>query len=270
MSDAYALEVYRSPLPERIGYAKALAASRLLPDAFAGHPENVLIALECGAALGVPPIQALSSINVIKGKPTMSADLMAALVRRAGHKLRVEGDDSRCTATVVRADDPDHPMSAAWDLDKARRAGLMGRNQTWSQYPGAMLRARAVSEVVRAAASEVLMGVIYTPEELASVGDGPVVDVAAEAVPVAVEGESAPPAGEPSGGDVPVEDVSVDASEEQLARIGEFAKHFNLTRTQLARTFEYVLGSYDPQRLSEVEAQKVIDYFVSRQKEAQS
>ena len=43
------------PLSERITYSKALAASDLLPKQFRGRPENVLVALEYGAAFGPRP-----------------------------------------------------------------------------------------------------------------------------------------------------------------------------------------------------------------------
>lgn len=161
-----ALSVYSQPLDQQINYAKAMAVSNLLPVAYQHHPENVLVALEQGRALGIAPIQAMNQINVIKGKPALSADLIAALVRRAGHRLRVEGDDTYAQATIIRADDPDYiPKPIRWDMERAKRAGLLG-NPSWKKYPAAMLRARAISEAARAWANDALYGFIYTPEEL--------------------------------------------------------------------------------------------------------
>lgn len=161
-----ALSVYSQPLDQQINYAKAMAVSNLLPVAYQNHPENVLVALEQGRALGIAPIQAMNQINVIKGKPALSADLIAALVRRAGHRLRVEGDDTYAQATVIRTDDPDYiPKPVRWDMERAKRAGLLG-NPSWQKYPAAMLRARAISEAARAWANDALYGFIYTPEEL--------------------------------------------------------------------------------------------------------
>lgn len=154
-------------LEEKKNYALALAQSGLLPDAYKKQPANVLLAMELGEALRIPPIQAINGVHVIKGKPSMSADLMAAIVRRAGHKLRVieNRDPLAVTAEIVRADDPDFTFRATWDEQKARAAGLWGSGN-WQTYASQMLRARAVSEVCRQAASDALMGVIYTPEEL--------------------------------------------------------------------------------------------------------
>lgn len=163
-----ALSVYSQPLDQQINYAKAMAVSNLLPVTYQNHPENVLVALAQGQALGIAPIQAMNQINVIKGKPALSADLIAALVRRAGHRLRVEGDDTYAQVTIIRADDPDYiPKPVRWDMERAKRAGLLG-NPSWQKYPAAMLRARAISEAARAWANDALYGFIYTPEEIDS------------------------------------------------------------------------------------------------------
>lgn len=153
-----------APLNDKMEYSKALAHSNLLPKQYQGNPANLLFALEYADALDVSPINAITSIHVINGKPTASADLIAGLVRRAGHKLRISGDDTHAVAQIIRADDPDFTYEARWDMDKAKKAGLS--TQTWKQYPGAMLRARAITEVARMGASDALFGVIYTPEEL--------------------------------------------------------------------------------------------------------
>lgn len=158
-------------LDEKIRYAEHVAQAGLVPTAYRRQPANVLIALEYAEALGVQPINAMTSIHVIEGKPSASADLMAVMVRRAGHKLRVRGDDTYAEATLIRADDPEFPFEARWDIPKAERANL-ARKDVWRSYPGAMLKARAISEVCRTGASEALFGVIYTPEELGAEVDG--------------------------------------------------------------------------------------------------
>ena len=172
-------DIVKAPsLPERMEYAKALATASLLPDAYRGKPGNVLLAVEYGHALGVPPMTAIQGIHVIKGKPTLSADLMAALVRRSGHRLRVHVEDGPvAVAELIRSDDADYTYTCRWDIDRARQADLLGKDN-WEHHPAAMLKARAISEVVREGASEVLHGMIYTPEELGAVvdGEGDVID----------------------------------------------------------------------------------------------
>jgi hypothetical protein len=151
-------------------YAETVARASMLPAAYRGKPADVLIAIGLGQAVGIPPAQSLYEIYVVNGRPSPSANLMAALVRRSGHKLRVDGNAESCTATLVRADDPDYPFTATWTIDQARAAGLANKD-TWKQYPAAMLRARAIAEVVRMGASEAVLGMEYAAEEQRDIQD---------------------------------------------------------------------------------------------------
>ena len=153
-------------LSEMMNWSQAMSTGSLLPKQYAGNPANLMFAAEYADALGISRIHVLTSIAVINGRPSPSADLMAAMVRQHGHKLRVTNDDTQATATLIRADDPDFEYTAHWDEAKARKAGLWGNKGPWSQYPGAMLRSRAITEVVRMGASDVMAGGIYAPEEL--------------------------------------------------------------------------------------------------------
>lgn len=153
-------------LQERADYIARLAPSTILPTAYRGNAANAFVAAETGAALGLEPLQALASIAVINGRATLSSDLMAAVIRRAGHTLRiVENSPESVTATLIRADDKKFEFTVTWDKDKAVKAGLWGQRGPWSQYPTQMLRARAITEVARQGASEALMGIIYSPED---------------------------------------------------------------------------------------------------------
>ena len=112
-------------LEARMRYAEVLADSNLLPAQYRKNPANVLLAQELGDALGIPAIQAINSIHVIEGKPSAGADLMASIVRRAGHRIRSEinpeGTAARCT--IIRTDDPD-PFVETFTLGDAVKAGL--------------------------------------------------------------------------------------------------------------------------------------------------
>lgn len=157
-------------LQERADYIARLAPSTILPTAYRGNAANAFVAAETGAALGLEPLQALASIAVINGRATLSSDLMAAVIRRAGHTLRiVENSPESVTATLIRADDRKFEFTVTWDKDKAVKAGLWGQRGPWSQYPTQMLRARAITEVARQGASEALMGMIYSPEDFGAV-----------------------------------------------------------------------------------------------------
>lgn len=153
---------------DRLQHAQAVARSTLIPDGYRNQPANVLWAMDLADALCVPFPQVMQTMTVMRGRMTMSADLMAAVVRRAGHKLRVREQGMSVTATLIRSDDPDFEFTASWDEAKARQAGLWGQRGPWTQYPSQMLRSRAITEACRQGASDALAGTIYTPEELSS------------------------------------------------------------------------------------------------------
>lgn len=180
--DAYA----HSTLDERRSYAQAIAqAGDLLPKSLwttpqmvdgvmrppAPSPAKVLLLAETGAMLGIHPMAALQGVHIIEGKPSLSANLLGALVRRAGHKLRVttSGDWADGTfiakAVLIRSDDPDFEFIVEWTKKRATTAGLAGKGN-WAKYPEAMCKARAITEVIREGAPDVTLVAAYTPEEL--------------------------------------------------------------------------------------------------------
>lgn len=151
---------------DHLQHAQAVAQSSLIPDGYRNQPANVLWAMDLADALGVPFPQVMQSMVVMHDRMTMSADLMAAVVRRAGHKLRVREQGMSVTASLVRKDDPDYEFTTTWDEAKARQAGLWGQRGPWTRYPTQMLRSRAITEVCRQGASDALAGTIYSPDEL--------------------------------------------------------------------------------------------------------
>lgn len=142
----------------------------ILPEAYRGKPANVLIAVGLGSSMGLSPAESLYRISVIKGKPTAGAELIAANVRRAGHKLRVTTEAGSATATILRSDDPDFPFTVTRDMAWAQRMGL-AQNDNYKKQPETMLQWRAISAVARLACPEALYGVTYTPEEVESAPD---------------------------------------------------------------------------------------------------
>lgn len=160
-------EEMRRDLAEADIYSRAFA---LIPYQMRGNAGDMYLLMQIAKHLNVPFITALRGLSFIGDKdvkPAMSAQLMSALVRNAGHTLREQWDPETNTATavIIRKDDPQFEHVAVWDEEKARVAGLWESTPTWVQYPKAMLTARAMSEVCRHAASEVLLGFSYVPEE---------------------------------------------------------------------------------------------------------
>lgn len=164
-------EEMRRDLAEAGIYAQAHA---LVPYQMRGNMGDMYLLMQIAKHLNIPFITALRGLSFIGDKdvkPAMTAQLMSALVRNAGHTLREQWDaeTNTATATLIRNDDPSFEHVAIWDEEKARVAGLWESTPTWMQYPKAMLTARAMSEVCRHAASEVLLGFSYVPEEFQTI-----------------------------------------------------------------------------------------------------
>ncbi|WP_438489503.1 recombinase RecT [Streptomyces sp. S186] len=160
-------------------FCQSISGASLLPQEYRNNPGSVLWAMEYGRALGIDVVTTITTIHVIKGKPTQSADLMLSRAREAGHKVRIRQEPGQCTVSIWRSDDPEFENAITWTYDDAVTAGLCelrnnrpysrsqkGEKQNWEKYPRAMLRSRAIAECVRAACPEVLHGAIYTAEEL--------------------------------------------------------------------------------------------------------
>ena len=99
------------------------------------------------------------------------------LARAQPVQLRGVATDTEATAVLIRGDDPDFEYKVTWTMDRARKAQLLS-NASWTKYPAAMLRSRAITEVCRQGASDALLGFTMTPEELG-------VEVDASGAPVA-------------------------------------------------------------------------------------
>lgn len=145
--------------------AQQIAKTDFVPLDLRNKPEAILACILTGHELGLGPMQSLSKIHVIHGRPGMAAELMRALIQSAGHEIWVEEHTTtRCVMGAQRAGAM-RPASATYTIDDARTAGLAGKD-IWRKYPRAMLLARCTAEIARANFADVLAGISYTVEEL--------------------------------------------------------------------------------------------------------
>jgi len=133
-----------------------------------------------GRELGFGPYAAARGIYIIKGNPSISANLMAAAVKGSGrYDYRVkELTDANCVVEFfeLSAGKRESLGVSSFSAADAKKAGT----QNMDRFPRNMLFARAMSNGVRFYTPDVFSGnAVYLPEELgASVdGDGNVVDV---------------------------------------------------------------------------------------------
>jgi hypothetical protein len=119
-----------------------------------------------GVEMGLPTFQALTSLNLIQGKVTMAANLMASLIKRSGRYNYVirAWDETQCV--IDFSDNGQAAGSSSFTMVDAKKAGLVRGGGGWDKYPKAMLFARAISQGARAYCADVFCGPVYDPEEL--------------------------------------------------------------------------------------------------------
>ncbi len=154
--------------PTNAGEAYKIAGlffqSRLLPRGIASV-EAAFTILVTGRELGLTAMQSFRSIHVIEGKPTMSADLMVALVKRSSeceYFRLVESTAKIATYETKRRGMP-APTRLSFTIEEAQAAQLTGKD-SWKKYPAAMLRARASSSLCRIEYQDIMIGVYETDE----------------------------------------------------------------------------------------------------------
>lgn len=179
-----------------ISMADTLVKSGFLPKAIKTKEAAAAIILK-GRELALPPMTAFGSIHVISGKPSCSSDLQLALLARGGvtWEWLKDGSDGEAVIQFKRKGFGD--AFGRFTIAEARIAEVIeveyhGQNKnvkrtkladkdTWKSYPANMLRARAVSNGARMIGSDLLMGMIYTPEELGA-------EVDEDGTPLEIEG----------------------------------------------------------------------------------
>lgn len=170
MSDTQAIEVARPLSPAEISWkvAQKIANTPFVPTAFRGKPESVYAAVLYGEELGLGPMQSLTQIHVIEGKPSLAPEGMRGLVLKAGHRIDVKVASNDKVVLYGKRADSGSEATVEWTMRDAQLAGLAGRG-AWKTYPRAMLMARATSELCRMLFADIIAGLSYTPEEAASI-----------------------------------------------------------------------------------------------------
>lgn len=143
----------------------ALCGTEFVPQSFRGKPEAAAAAILTGKALGLDPMNALSNIFVVQGRPAMYARTMAALVLQAGHTIRrTEADDDHVVYEGKRKGETVFTR-VEWTIDRAKKAGYTS-NKKYQTDPIGMLTAKCQAEICRVIAPDVLTGIAYSSEEV--------------------------------------------------------------------------------------------------------
>jgi hypothetical protein len=158
---------------ELVQFAQMAArANTMVPPAYKGQPESIMLAVQMGSELGLAPMQSLQNIAVVNGRPTVWGDAVVGLCRQSPvckdivETFTGEGDKMIATCTAIRVGA--EPVARSFSVEDAKKAGLWGKAGPWQQYPKRMLQMRARGFAVRDAFPDVLRGLI-TAEEAADI-----------------------------------------------------------------------------------------------------
>jgi hypothetical protein len=180
-----------------------------------------------GAELGIGAVAAMRGVDIIKGEVSLSAGLVAALVRGSErYDYEIERwDDGGCTLVFTRDGKPLNPP-VTFDHSDAVKAQLAG-GTNYQRYPRNMYFARAMTNGARLHCPDLFAGSVYTSAELQ--GTAVEADAPHDAVPPG--SEPLPPASAPApsldeaitAGDVVVETPSESANGEGDRSIAQAA-----------------------------------------------
>lgn len=156
-------------LTEAVQFSEMLASSSMVPRAYQGKPQDVLVCVQWGYEMGLAPMQALQNIAVINGKPSVYGDAAMALVQASPvcedveEYFEDEGTPNPVAVCVAKRKGR-KPVTARFSVEDAKRAGLWGKQGPWSAYPKRMMQMRARGFALRDAFPDVLKGMITAEE----------------------------------------------------------------------------------------------------------
>ncbi len=151
--------------PHYMQLANQLSKSEMVPKAYRGKPQDLFIAMAMGYQIGLSVEQAIQAIAVINGKPCLWGDDMLALCMNHPDFVDIIEEPIvsntntvmgyRCT--VKRRNMADY--TDEFDLNKAKKAGLLGKAGVWTQYPERMMQLRARGFALRNRFPDALKGI---------------------------------------------------------------------------------------------------------------
>ena len=156
-------------LTEAMTFSDMLANSSMVPKAYQGKPQDILVCVQWGMEMGLAPMQALQNIAVINGKPSVYGDAAMALVQASPvcedveEFFEAEGTPNPVAVCVAKRKGR-KPVTARFSVEDAKRAGLWGKQGPWSAYPKRMMQMRARGFALRDAFPDVLKGMITAEE----------------------------------------------------------------------------------------------------------
>jgi hypothetical protein len=128
------------------------------------NPEQAMTLMLVAQSEQIHPMKAMMSYDVIQGRPALKSSEILARFQDSGGKVEwIETNSNVAKGKFT------HPQGGTitieWNMDRATKAGYAAKDN-WKKYPDQMMRARCVSEAVRAIYPRCLNN-MYSVEEVA-------------------------------------------------------------------------------------------------------
>jgi len=163
-------------LAEAMEYAKVLAQSDLVPTEYQGKPANCVIAIKMGEEVGLNPFQALQSIAVINGKPSLYGDAGLGIIMASEKLESIEEtwDEATLTSTcTLKRKGVQQPVTRSFSIADAKRIKVWEKGQMriladrlmYQNHPRRMTQMRARWWASRDLFADVLKGLRGAEEQ---------------------------------------------------------------------------------------------------------
>lgn len=160
------------------GFADILVKSRFFTDV--SQAAQAVVKIKLGESLGIDPVTAMMGIYLVKGRLSLSANLMARTIKSSGkydYRIR-EHSPTKCRLEIFERNPLTNKLESAgfceYTLDEAKAAGLVN-GDNWKKHPKNMLFARCITNAAKWFTPDAFGGApVYLPDEIP--GSGLVVD----------------------------------------------------------------------------------------------
>lgn len=189
------------PWDDLVRMGEQLVKTRMMPEHVKDGASAALIMLT-GRELGMQPMRALRSLQVVKGKVIESADSQLSRFKAdGGHAKFLHLDETKAVLWLKHPNGDEH--TETWSAADSQKAGLSGGMH--AKFAKAMFRSRAITAGLKSVGWEGGVGA-YDPEEARSF-TGPEVETTATTVKVVEPAETSRP--HPAARDAASDDVVI-------------------------------------------------------------
>ena len=176
-------------ISEITSLADAFVKSGYFPDV--KSQAQAIVKMAAGREMGLGPFYSMQKIYIIKGRPAVAAEAMAALIKRDGeydYEI-LEHTNEKCTVQFTRGGEVKYVST--FTMEDARRAKLVKVDSGWQTWPREMLFARALSHGARIVCPHLVAGATTLEAESVMPGEEGEIGEGAPSSPAAPE--SPPP-----------------------------------------------------------------------------